>query len=105
MSRLPPSCFCIDHSQFQQSSHSSIPPTYLEQKRAEAQHHYKEEHAYIEAHKGEFDKLLEEDRQAMAKEMPGSLLGLLDNMAGKKPQDAGDSSNTAAGGGEAQVKQ
>ena len=38
----------------------------------------------------------------MAKEMSGSLLGLLDNMAGKKPQDEGETNKTAAGGGEEQ---
>ena len=85
------------------SFHSAIPPTYLEQKRAEAQRQYKEEQTYIATHKAEFDKALEEERQAMAKEMSGSLLGLLDNMAGKKPQE-GESNKTAAGGGEGQVK-
>lgn len=92
----------VDCSWFLQSSHSPIPPTYLEQKRAEAQRQYKEEQAYIATHKGEFDKVLEEERQAMAKEMSGSLLGLLDNMAGKKPTE--DSNKTAAGAGGAQVK-
>jgi import inner membrane translocase subunit TIM50 len=86
------------------SSYSPIPPTYLEQKRAEAQRQYKEEQAYIASHKAEFDKALEEERQAMAKEMSGSLLGLLDNLAGKKPQDEGESDKTDAGGGEGQVK-
>ncbi|KAG8220556.1 HAD-like domain-containing protein [Butyriboletus roseoflavus] len=86
------------------SSHSPIPPTYLEQKRAEAQRQYKEEQAYIAAHKGEFDKVLDEERQAMAKEMSGSLLGLLDNVAGKKPQATEDSNKITAGGGGAQVK-
>jgi len=87
-----------------ESSYSPIPPTYLEQKRAEAQRQYKEEQAYIASHKAEFDKALEEERQAMAKEMSGSLLGLLDNLAGKKPQDEGESDKTDAGGGEGQVK-
>ncbi|KAI9569145.1 HAD-like domain-containing protein [Boletus coccyginus] len=82
-----------------ESPHSPIPPTYLEQKRAEAQRQYKEEHAYIANHKAEFDKALEDERQAMAKEMPGSLLGLLDNLAAKKPED-GEPNKAAAGGGE-----
>ncbi|KAH7885179.1 HAD-like domain-containing protein [Phlebopus sp. FC_14] len=73
--------------------HSPIPPTYLEQKRAEAQRQYKEEQAYIAANKAEFDKLLEEDRQAMAKEMSGSLWSVLDSMSGKKPEKT-----TEAGG-------
>ncbi|KAG9308604.1 hypothetical protein JVU11DRAFT_11711 [Chiua virens] len=88
-----------------ESSHSPIPPTYLEQKRTEAQRQYKEEQAYIASHKAEFDKLLEDDRQAMAKEMPGSLLGVLDTMSGKKKPQAEESADkTTAGGGEGQVK-
>ncbi|KZT21120.1 HAD-like protein [Neolentinus lepideus HHB14362 ss-1] len=60
---------------------SPIPPTYLEQKRAEAQQMYKEEQAYIAAHKDEFERLLEEDRKAMAREMSGSLWGAIGKMA------------------------
>jgi import inner membrane translocase subunit TIM50 len=57
-----------------QSQHNSpIPPTYLEQKRAEAQMMYREEQAYFAANKENFERLLEEDRQAMAKEMSGNL--------------------------------
>lgn len=40
----------------------------------------------------------------MAKEMSGSLLGLLDNLAGKKPQDEGEANKTAADSVEGQVK-
>lgn len=64
---------------------SPIPPTYLEQKRAEAQAIYKEEQAYIASHKEEFDRLLEEDRKAMAREMSGSLWGAIGKMAGVPP--------------------
>lgn len=67
-----------------ESSRSPIPLTYLEQKRLEAQRQYKEEQLYIATHKAEFERLLEEDRQAMAREMGGSLWGMLDAMAGKK---------------------
>ncbi|KAG6382185.1 HAD-like domain-containing protein [Boletus reticuloceps] len=84
-----------------EDSNSPIPPTYLEQKRAEAQRQYREERAHLAAHKAEFDKALEEENKRIAKEMSGSLLGFIENMAGKKPQDEG---NTAAGGGEGQVK-
>jgi mitochondrial import inner membrane translocase subunit TIM50 len=52
--------------------------TYLEQKRKEAQFHYKEDMAFIEEHKADFERLLEEDRQAMEKEMSGTLWGALD---------------------------
>lgn len=98
------SYFYADCSRFLQSSHSPIPPTYLEQKRIEAQRQYKEEQAYIAAHKAEFDKALDEERQAMAKEMSGSLLGLIDNMGGKKSQNAEDSTKTGAGGSEGEAK-
>ncbi|TFK50915.1 HAD-like protein [Heliocybe sulcata] len=65
---------------------SPIPPTYLEQKRAEAQQLYKEEQAYIASHKDEFERLLEEDRKAMAREMSGSLWGALGKMTSAQEQ-------------------
>ncbi|OAX40299.1 HAD-like protein [Rhizopogon vinicolor AM-OR11-026] len=67
-----------------EQSRSPIPLTYLEQKRLEAQRQYKEEQAYIATHKDEFEKLLEEDRQAMAREMSGNLWSALDAMTGNK---------------------
>jgi len=69
------------------SSKSPIPPTYLEQKRAEAQALYREEQAYIAANKANFERLLEEDRQAMAREMSGNAFGVVQSMfTGKKPE-------------------
>jgi import inner membrane translocase subunit TIM50 len=48
---------------------------------------YKEEQAYIAANKENFERLLEEDRQAMAKEMSGNALGVVQSMfLGKKPE-------------------
>ncbi|KAF9234011.1 HAD-like domain-containing protein [Melanogaster broomeanus] len=82
-----------------QGLHAAIPPTYLEQKRAEAQQHYRDEQNYIASHKAEFERLLEEDRQAAAKEMSGSLWGVLDGMAGKKP---GEQQEKVAQDGDAQ---
>lgn len=68
-------------------SKSPIPPTYLEQKRAEAQALYREEQAYIAANKDNFERLLEEDRQAMAREMSGNAFGVVQSMfLGKKPE-------------------
>ena len=67
-------------------SHSPIPPTYLDQKRAEAQRQYKADLDYLDTNKDEFDRILEEERQAVAKEMSESQLGL-DDPVGKKPQD------------------
>lgn len=79
-----------------ESSHSPVPLTYLEQKRLEAQRQYKEEQSYIATHKHEFERLLEEDRQAMAREMSGSLWGVLDAMAGKKADAAKADANAVA---------
>jgi len=77
-------------------SKSPIPPTYLEQKRAEAQALYREEQEYIAANKGNFERLLEEDRQAMAKEMSGNALGVVQSMFfGRQPEPPAPT--TAAG--------
>ncbi|KAG1874221.1 HAD-like domain-containing protein [Suillus tomentosus] len=78
-----------------ESSRSPIPLTYLEQKRLEAQRQYKEEQLYIATHKDEFERLLEEDRKAMAREMSGSLWSVLDTMAGKKADVAKADEDTA----------
>ncbi|KAL4068765.1 HAD-like domain-containing protein [Scleroderma yunnanense] len=67
-----------------EAMNSPIPPTYLEQKRAEAQQTYKQEMAYIEANKATLDKMIEEQRQQEAKEMSGSLWNMI---AGKKTED------------------
>ncbi|WVN87596.1 uncharacterized protein L203_102779 [Cryptococcus depauperatus CBS 7841] len=53
------------------------PMTYLEQKRAQAQHIYKEEQKYWAEHADEFKKMIEEDKQRQLAEMKGSLLGFL----------------------------
>jgi import inner membrane translocase subunit TIM50 len=78
--------------------------TYLEQKRLEAQRQYKEEQLYIATHKDEFERLLEEDRQAMAREMSGSLMGVLDAMAGKKAGAAKVDTDADAKGTKVQVQ-
>ncbi|KAH9927763.1 HAD-like domain-containing protein [Fomitopsis serialis] len=50
---------------------SPIPPTYLEQKRREAQLQYQEEMAYIRANKDNFERMLKEEQEAMEREMRG----------------------------------
>ena len=48
---------------------------------------YREEQAYIAANKANFERLLEEDRQAMAREMSGNAFGVVQSMfTGKKPE-------------------
>jgi len=79
-------------------SKSPIPPTYLEQKRAEAQMLYKEEQAYIAVNKENFERLLEEDRQAMAKEMSGNALGVVQSMFfGKQPEPPAPTATAGTG--------
>lgn len=58
-----------------QPTDSPIPPTYLEQKRHEAQLQYKEEQAYIAANKENFERLIREEQEAMAKQMPNTFMG------------------------------
>ncbi|KAJ8507725.1 hypothetical protein ONZ45_g5223 [Pleurotus djamor] len=77
------------------TTRSPIPPTYLEQKRMEAQLLYKEEQAYIAAHSEEFDKLLEQDQLAMNQGTPSSLFEMFGMMAGQK-KDEGDKDKTVS---------
>jgi len=57
---------------------------------------YKEEQTYIAANKENFERLLEEDRQAMAREMSGNALGVVQSMfLGKQPEPPAPT--TAAG--------
>jgi len=71
-------------SQSSQTPRGQPPPTYLEQKRMEAQRQYIEEQKYIEANRGTLDKLLEQEQQAMACQAPGSLFEMVGQM--KKPE-------------------
>ncbi|CCM03006.1 uncharacterized protein FIBRA_05121 [Fibroporia radiculosa] len=54
-----------------QANASPIPLTYLEQKRHEAQLQYKEDQAFLLANKDNFERLIKEDQEAMAKELAG----------------------------------
>jgi len=73
-------------STFGSSSSSAVPPTYLEQKRKEAQQQYKEEQAYLEAHKADFERLLEQDQKAMAGETPSNLWEAINSLKGLPPK-------------------
>jgi len=59
--------------------------TFLEAKRREAQAFYREEQKYIREHKGEFDALIEADRQAQANAMSGPLWSSLSATLGGGP--------------------
>ncbi|KAH9833590.1 NIF-domain-containing protein [Rhodofomes roseus] len=57
-----------------QPQSSPIPPTYLEQKRREAQLQYQEEQAYIRANKENFERMIKEEQEALEREMRGGTL-------------------------------
>ncbi|KAH8103481.1 HAD-like protein [Cristinia sonorae] len=64
---------------------SPVPLTYLEQKRLEAQLQYKEERAYIEKNKDTFEKMIKDEQEAMAKQMPSTFWGAAAAMMGPPP--------------------
>ena len=58
---------------------------------------YREEHACIASNKEKFERLLEEDRQAMAREMSGNVLGVVQSMfLGKQPEPPAPTTATGA---------
>ncbi|TCD69387.1 mitochondrial inner membrane protein required for protein import [Steccherinum ochraceum] len=80
---------------------SPVPLTYLEQKRLEAQMQYKEEQAYIAANKDNFEKLIKQEQDEMAKAMPSTFWGAAAAMMGPPPgalppPDAGSATAAAA---------
>ncbi|KAH9006224.1 HAD-like protein [Lactarius hatsudake] len=81
---------------------SPLPLTYLEAKRREAQNFYREEQKYIREHKGEFDALIEADRQAQANALSGPLWASVAATLGggpPPPPTPGDGKNDAGLGG------
>lgn len=75
---------------------SAIPPTYLEQKRLEAQLQYQEEQKYITDHKDELERLMKQEQDAMAADVPGTLWEAFDQFKGtpKKKDEELDASKT-----------
>ena len=65
-----------------QSPHGGPPPTYLEQKRAEAQAYYKNEQEYFKSQEPQMLKFIEEEREKQAKEMTGTLFGMITGKSG-----------------------
>ncbi|KAJ7767465.1 HAD-like domain-containing protein [Mycena maculata] len=85
---------------------SKIPPTYLEQKRREAQEQYAEEQKYIREHKDYLEGLLKKEQEMMANEVPGTLWEAIGQMTGEPPkkkategQEAGKEVVPVKGGG------
>jgi mitochondrial import inner membrane translocase subunit TIM50 len=59
--------------------------TYLEQKRREAQMQYQEEQKYLRDNKEALEKLLEQEQQAMAAQVPGNLWEAFGQLLGAPP--------------------
>ncbi|KAI0363989.1 NIF-domain-containing protein [Pilatotrama ljubarskyi] len=70
----------------EQAVQSPVPLTYLEQKRLEAQRHYMEEQEYLRQNKENFDRMLKEEQEAMAREMPSTIWGAVQAMMAGGPQ-------------------
>ncbi|KAF9262545.1 HAD-like protein [Marasmius fiardii PR-910] len=66
-------------------SDANAPPTYLEQKRKEYQQMYKEEQAYIAKNKDYLEKLLKQEQDMMAAQVPKNLWEAIDQMKGGPP--------------------
>ncbi|KAI0629646.1 NIF-domain-containing protein [Trametes polyzona] len=75
---------------------SPVPLTYLEQKRLEAQQHYKEEQDYLAANKENFDRMIKEEQEAMAKEMPSTIWGAMQAMVAPPPPPSAQGQQSAA---------
>ncbi|KAI0827729.1 NIF-domain-containing protein [Trametes gibbosa] len=69
----------------EQAVASPVPLTYLEQKRLEAQRHFVEEQEYLRANKENFDRMIKEEQEAMAREMPSTIWGAMQAMVVPPP--------------------
>ncbi|KIL61962.1 hypothetical protein M378DRAFT_13166 [Amanita muscaria Koide BX008] len=69
------------------SSTDGPPPTYLELKRKEAQMHYLEEQKYLETHKDDLERLIKQQEEAMASQVPTNLWAALDQFSKKEDPD------------------
>jgi len=73
------------------------PPTYLEQKRAESQKQYLDEQKYLRDNKAELGRLLEQDRNTMAAQVPNNLWEAIDHFRGVAPQPPSPGAPSPAG--------
>ncbi|KAG7091437.1 hypothetical protein E1B28_010473 [Marasmius oreades] len=69
-------------------SDANAPPSYLEQKRKEYQLTYKEEQAYLAKNKDYLEKLLKQEQEMMAAQVPKNLWEAIDQMRGNAPPGA-----------------
>ncbi|PFH47484.1 hypothetical protein AMATHDRAFT_67686 [Amanita thiersii Skay4041] len=70
------------------------PPTYLEQKRREAQLQYMEEQKYLESHKDELEQFMKQQEEALASQVPNSLWDAIDQLKGRKEQQPDAAADT-----------
>lgn len=89
----------------QTHNNGPIPLTYLEQKRKEAQQQYLEEQAYINANKENFDRMIKEEQETFAREMPGTVWGMAEAFlrGGPPPKKDGPETQVQAGSGSVSV--
>ncbi|KAG6891171.1 hypothetical protein C0992_009786 [Termitomyces sp. T32_za158] len=78
-------------------THPGIPPTYLEQKRHEAQLQYQEEQKYIAENREQLEKLLAQDQAAAQGDMPASLWEAFTQVQGKKENKEGEQKESEKG--------
>ncbi len=83
-----------------------MPLTYLEQKRLDAQRQYLEEQDYLRQNKENFERLIKEGQEAIAREMPSTFWGAAQAvLAGgpppASPQASGQSEAQKTGGADA----
>ena len=71
------------------------PPTYLEQKRREAQLQYQEEQKYIRENRALLEDALEKEQQALAAQVPSNLWEAIDQISGKPKDPSASEASTS----------
>ncbi|KAF8058619.1 HAD-like protein [Lyophyllum atratum] len=98
------SLFGLSNATPASASTSGIPPTYLEQKRREAQLQYQDEQKYIADHREELEKLLEQEQQQVAGDVPGTLWEAFDHLSGRPRKKEGEEGQGTAKAAEGEGK-
>ncbi|RXW25692.1 hypothetical protein EST38_g162 [Candolleomyces aberdarensis] len=71
------------------------PPTYLEQKRREAQLQYQEEQKYIRENRAMLEDALEKEQQALAAQVPSNLWEAIDQISGNPKESPSPDASTS----------
>jgi len=75
----------------------AMPETYLEKARREAQAVYLQEQKYLQDNKAEFDRIMQADMEARAKEMGGTVFGMMAGFVPKPTPSVDDRPAEATG--------